>query len=246
MEDVYVSVLIPARNEAGNLTPLLEEVRRALAGEAHEIIVVDDGSDDGTAAELRALKSAGLPRLRILRHARSLGQSTALHRAALAARGHWLATLDGDGQNDPADIPGMLARVRGSEGQAEGVKLVAGHRIERRDSLGKRWASRIANGLRRRVLRDATPDTGCGLKVIEREAFLRLPYFDHMHRFIPALIRRHGGRMLIHPVNHRPRKAGVSKYGNLERALVGIFDLCGVCWLIRRTRLDVPALEIED
>lgn len=246
MEDVYVSVLIPARNEAGNLTPLLEEVRRALAGEAHEIIVVDDGSDDSTAAELRALKSAGFPRLRILRHARSLGQSTALHRAALAARGHWLATLDGDGQNDPADIPGMLARVRGSEGQAGGIKLVAGHRIERRDSLGKRWASRIANGLRRRVLRDATPDTGCGLKVIEREAFLRLPYFDHMHRFIPALIRRHGGRMLIHPVNHRPRKAGVSKYGNLERALVGIFDLCGVFWLIRRTRLDVPALEIED
>ncbi len=247
MEDaVYVSVLIPAKNEAGNLGPLLEEVRQALAGEAHEIIVVDDGSDDATPAELRALKSAGFPGLRVLRHARSLGQSTALYHAALAARGHWLATLDGDGQNDPADIPGMLALVRGSEDWPEGIKLVAGHRVTRRDSLAKRWASRLANGLRRRVLKDATPDTGCGLKLIEREAFLRLPYFDHMHRFIPALIRRHGGRMLVHPVNHRPRQAGTSKYGNLERALVGFFDLCGVFWLIRRTRLDAPALEIED
>ncbi len=245
MEEPYVSVLIPARNEAGNLAPLLEEIRRALAGEAHEVIVVDDGSDDGTAAELRALK-AGQPRLRVLRHARPLGQSTALYRAALAARGRWLATLDGDGQNDPADIPGMLARVRDAEGRAAGIQLVAGHRTERRDTLGKRWASRLANGLRRRILRDGTPDTGCGIKLIERQAFLRLPYFDHMHRFIPALIRRQGGRMLVHPVNHRPRRAGVSKYGNLERALVGITDLLGVCWLIRRTRLDVPAQEMGD
>ncbi|MFC0709684.1 glycosyltransferase family 2 protein [Azorhizophilus paspali] len=244
MEDPYVSILIPARDEAGNLTPLLEEIRRALVGEAYEIIVVDDGSRDGSSAELQALKSAGFAELRILRHARSLGQSTAVHRAALAARGHWLATLDGDGQNDPADIPGMLALVRGSEGRADGLKLVAGHRVERQDRLAKRWASRFANDLRSRILQDGMPDTGCGLKLIEREAFLRLPYFDHMHRFIPALIRRHGGRMQVHPVHHRPRRAGVSKYGNLDRALVGILDLFGVWWLIRRTRLDVPVQEI--
>ncbi|MCK0508696.1 glycosyltransferase family 2 protein [Aromatoleum anaerobium] len=244
-DNVYVSVLIPARNEAGNLAPLLEEVRTALAGEAYEVIVVDDGSTDGSASELRALKSAGFTQLRILSHPRSLGQSTSLYHAVLAARGHWLATLDGDGQNDPADIPGMLALVRGTEGRPGGIKLVAGHRVNRRDTASKRWASRLANGLRSRLLKDATPDTGCGLKLIEREAFLRLPYFDHMHRFLPALIQRHHGRTVVHPVNHRPRRTGTSKYGNLDRALVGILDLFGVWWLIKRTRLDAVATETE-
>lgn len=242
---MYVSVLIPAKNEAGNLPPLLQEVRTALANELYEVIVVDDGSTDATLAELRALKAAGFTQLRILHHERSLGQSTSVYHAATVARGHWLATLDGDGQNDPADIPGMLALVRGSEGVAGGIKLVAGHRVNRRDTASKRWASRFANGLRSRLLKDATPDTGCGLKLIEREAFLRLPYFDHMHRFIPALIRRHHGAMRVHPVNHRHRTAGVSKYGNLDRALVGILDLVGVWWLIRRTRLDAVAQEVQ-
>ena len=244
-DSVYVSVLIPAKNEASNLTPLLQEIRSALVGEDYEVIVVDDGSTDNTLAELRALKRDGFHQLRIIRHARSLGQSTSIYHAATVARGHWLATLDGDGQNDPADIPGMLSLVRGSEGLAGGIKLVAGHRVNRRDTASKRWASRFANGLRSRLLKDATPDTGCGLKVIEREAFLRLPYFDHMHRYIPALIQRHKGRMVVHPVNHRHRVAGVSKYGNIDRALVGILDLMGVWWLIKRTKLDATPEELQ-
>ncbi|WP_219097682.1 glycosyltransferase family 2 protein [Pseudomonas sp. UMAB-40] len=243
-QDIFVSVLIPAKNEANNLKSLLEEIRIALADEAYEIIVVDDGSTDATLQELRQSKYSGLSTLRILRHERSLGQSTSLYHAALAARGQWLATLDGDGQNDPADIPGMLALVRSELGSVD-LQLVAGHRVNRRDSASKRWASRFANGLRSRMLKDQTPDTGCGLKLIQRAAFLRLPYFDHMHRFIPALIQRHNGRMITHPVNHRPRTAGVSKYGNIDRALVGILDLVGVWWLIKRTRLNTHAQEME-
>lgn len=244
-DNLFVSVLIPAKNESANLPPLLEEIRSALADESYEVIVVDDGSTDNSIAQLQALKNAGFSQLRILSHTRSLGQSTSIYHAAIAARGHWLATLDGDGQNDPADIPGMLALVRGSEGLTGGIKLVAGHRVNRRDTASKRWASRFANGLRRRLLKDSAPDTGCGLKVVERAAFLSLPYFDHMHRFIPALIQRHNGKMVVHPVNHRHRSAGVSKYGNLDRALVGILDLFGVWWLIKRTRLDVTPQEVE-
>ncbi len=238
---IELSVLIPARNEADNLPSLLGEIRVALAAEDYEVLVVDDGSSDQTQAVLQRLRAEGFSQLRILRHERSLGQSTSVWHAAQAARGRWLATLDGDGQNDPADIPGMLGLVR----TTDGIQLVAGHRVNRRDSASKRWASRFANGLRSRLLKDATPDTGCGLKLVERAAFLRLPYFDHMHRFIPALILRHNGRMRVHPVNHRPRHAGTSKYGNLDRALVGILDLFGVWWLIRRTRLDSRPQELE-
>ncbi|MHA6195015.1 glycosyltransferase family 2 protein [Pseudomonas wadenswilerensis] len=238
---IDLSVLIPARNEADNLPSLLGEIRVALAAEDYEVLVVDDGSDDQTLAVLQRLRAEGFSQLRILHHERSLGQSTSVWHAAQAARGRWLATLDGDGQNDPADIPGMLRLVR----NADGIQLVAGHRVNRRDTASKRWASRFANGLRSRLLKDATPDSGCGLKLVERAAFLRLPYFDHMHRFIPALILRHNGRMLVHPVNHRPRHAGTSKYGNLDRALVGILDLFGVWWLIRRTRLDTRPQELE-
>ncbi|SHN12072.1 dolichol-phosphate mannosyltransferase [Pseudomonas asturiensis] len=240
---IFLSVVIPAKNEADNLPALVREVCAALTGERYEILVVDDGSTDNTLQVLTNLKESGLNTLRILRHERSLGQSTSIYHAALAAEGEWLATLDGDGQNDPADIPGMLSLVRARQGGPNSIQLVAGHRVNRRDTASKRWASRFANGLRSRLLKDATPDTGCGLKLIERAAFLRLPYFDHMHRFIPALIQRHNGRMVIHPVNHRHRQAGVSKYGNLDRALVGILDLFGVWWLIRRTRLDATAQE---
>lgn len=241
----YVSVLIPAKNEAENLPSLLQEISLALIGESFEVIVVDDGSTDDTVAQLLALKRNGYSNLRVLSHARSLGQSTSLYHAAHNAHGKWLATLDGDGQNDPADIPHMLKLVRLEEGKPGGVKLVAGHRVNRQDSASKRWASRFANALRRRLLKDSTPDTGCGLKLIEREAFLRLPYFDHMHRFIPALIQRHNGRMIVQPVNHRPRAAGVSKYGNIDRALVGILDLFGVWWLVKRNGLHLEPQELE-
>ncbi|MFV3402943.1 glycosyltransferase family 2 protein [Pseudomonas sp. NY15463] len=237
-----LSVLIPAKNEVENLPSLLMEIRSALANERYEVLVVDDGSSDQTLAVLQRLKAEGFAQLRILCHERSLGQSTSIWHAAQAAQGEWLATLDGDGQNDPADIPGMLAVARANQGR---VKLVAGHRVNRQDTASKRWASRLANGLRRRLLKDATSDTGCGLKLIERAAFVSLPYFDHMHRFIPALILRQHGAMLVHPVNHRPRHAGTSKYGNLDRALVGVLDLFGVWWLIRRSRLDVRPQELE-
>ncbi|MFJ3487542.1 glycosyltransferase family 2 protein [Pseudomonas sp. NPDC090202] len=244
-QSISLSVLIPAKNEAANLPGLLREIRTALQGESYEIIVVDDGSTDGTASLLGELKSGEMPELRILQHERSLGQSTSIYHAAQAAQGSWLATLDGDGQNDPADIPGMLALIRARQEGQDAIQLIAGHRVNRKDTASKRWASRFANGLRRRLLNDDTPDTGCGLKLICRSAFLALPYFDHMHRYLPALIQRHNGRMLVHPVNHRHRQAGVSKYGNLDRALVGIVDLFGVWWLIRRTRLNVTALEVR-
>ena len=242
---IFLSVVIPAKNEADNLPTLLAEVRSALSGEHYEVLVIDDGSTDDTLRVLRGLLDGGFPELRVLRNERSLGQSTSIYSAAQVARGTWLATLDGDGQNDPADIPGMVQLVRARAGLADAIQLVAGHRVNRRDTASKRWASRFANGLRSRLLKDSTPDTGCGLKLIEREAFLRLPYFDHMHRFIPALIQRHNGRMLIHPVNHRHRQAGVSNYGNLDRALVGILDLFGVWWLIRRTRLNSLPQELN-
>jgi dolichol-phosphate mannosyltransferase len=246
-ETVFVSVLIPAKNEAQNLPSLLHEIRTALAGERYEVLVVDDGSTDDTLHVLQQIKAQGYDPLRILHHTVSLGQSTSIWHAAHAACGEWLATLDGDGQNDPADVPGMLALVRSAnQGQDPLVTLVAGHRINRQDSASKRWASRFANALRSRLLGDATPDTGCGLKLVQRRAFLRLPYFDHMHRFIPALIQRDQGRMIVHPVHHRHRQAGVSNYGNLDRALVGILDLFGVWWLVRRTRLGTKAVEVVE
>lgn len=246
-EQLQVSVLIPAKNESANIVSLLREIRQALAGRfSYEVLVVDDGSTDNMRALMVAMqRDEHFPELRILTHAKSLGQSTSVYHAAQQARGTWLATLDGDGQNDPADIPGMLQHVIGTEQDPRGIKLVAGHRVNRRDTWVKRWSSRFANRLRARILRDDTPDTGCGLKVISREVFLELPYFDHLHRFIPALVQRHGYRKLIAPVNHRPRLGGQSNYGTLDRALVGILDLFGVWWLLRRTRLEVPAVELK-
>ena len=214
------------RNEAANIVPLIDEIRTALAGVAHEIVYVDDGSDDGTA---EALAGVAAP-LVVRRHTRSCGQSAAIVTGVRAAHGVWIATLDGDGQNDPADIPALLARARSEMG----LVLVAGHRTQRRDSRIKRLSSRAANRLRAALLGDGTPDTGCGLKVFSRAAFLELPAFDHMHRFLPALVIRAGGRVVSVPVNHRPRLRGVSKYGTIDRALVGIVDLAGVAWLQRR------------
>jgi dolichol-phosphate mannosyltransferase len=230
-----LSVVIPVRNEAPNIAPLVMEIRAALDGRLdYEIVYVDDGSGDGTAAEIRALMQ-DIPRLRLLRHAKSCGQSTAVHTGVKVAQAPWIATLDGDGQNDPADIPRLWEIARAAP--AVPPLLVVGHRQKRRDTLTKRLSSRLANGVRRRLLGDGTPDTGCGLKLFRRDLFLELPYFDHMHRFLPALVQRAGGRTVSVPVNHRPRSRGVSNYGVLDRLWVGISDLFGVMWLQRRARL---------
>ena len=232
-----LSVIVPARDEVGNLPGLLEEIARALERFEYEVIVVDDGSTDGT-WDFLAARAALDPRLRPLRHALSAGQSTSLWQAAARAHGAWLATLDGDGQNDPADIPRLLARAQRGD-----VTLVAGHRQSRRDDLLKRISSRVANRVRSALLGDGTPDTGCGLKLIRRSAFLALPYFDHMHRFLPALVQAQGGVCVSVPVAHRPRLAGQSHYGVNNRLWVGLVDLVGVMWLRRRSRLPAPLEE---
>lgn len=228
-----LSVVVPVFNEQDNVGPLLREVVAALRGRIDfEAVFVDDDSKDGTLAALQALK-AEVPELRVLHHVRQSGQSTAVRTGVKAARGTWIATLDGDGQNDPADIPKLLTA---RESAARDIKLFAGWRVNRQDSGSKRWASKWANAIRARMLRDDTPDTGCGIKLFERDAFLDLPYFDHMHRYLPALMQRAGWKTVSVPVNHRPRSAGVSKYNNLHRALVGIRDLRGVAWLIVRSK----------
>ncbi len=227
-----LSVVIPVKNEAGNIAPLVAEIAAALDGcVGYEILCVDDGSDDSTEAEIRRLQ-ASLPRLRLVHHARSCGQSAAIRSGVKAARGRWIATLDGDGQNDPADIPLLWRLAQASA--AMPPLLIAGHRARRQDSWSKRQASHIANAVRRRLLHDDTPDTGCGLKLFPRALFLDLPFFDHMHRFLPALVLREGGIVHSVPVNHRPRQRGISKYGVLDRLGVGIADLVGVMWLRRR------------
>lgn len=233
-----LSVVVPVFNEQGNVAPLVHEIAAALRGVAgiesdFEIVYVDDCSKDGTLAALRALK-ADVPELRVVRHLTQSGQSTAIRNGVKAARGPWIATLDGDGQNDPADIPKLLAHRASA---SPDVKLFAGWRVDRKDSGSKRWASKWANAIRSRMLRDATPDTGCGTKLFEREAFLDLPHFNHMHRYLPALMQRAGWRTVSVPVNHRARGTGVSKYNNLNRALVGISDLLGVAWLIKRGKV---------
>ena len=227
-----VSVVVPVRNEAPNIAPLVAEIEAALAGTPREIVYVDDGSSDATPDRLR-LTAASVPALRHLRHRVSCGQSAAVITGVKAARGTWIATLDGDGQNDPADIPRLLARAQALAVDGPPV-LVAGHRVTRRDTRIKRISSRIANGVRSRLLRDSTPDTGCGLKVFPRALFLDLPHFDHMHRFLPALVLRQGGRVVSEPVNHRPRREGRSNYGTLDRLAVSLLDLIGVAWLQRR------------
>ncbi|WP_198323148.1 MULTISPECIES: glycosyltransferase family 2 protein [Methylococcus] len=235
-----LSVVVPVHNEVDNLESLIGEITQALSplGD-YEIIYVDDGSTDGTLEKLRALK-ASVPGLRVLRHVRCCGQSTALRTGIQAARGAWVATLDGDGQNDPADIPRLLEALDQLGGET-GRGMVAGYRRKRKDTGWRRFSSRIANAVRGGLLRDNTPDTGCGLKVFSRALFLELPYFDHMHRFLPALTQRAGAPVISVEVNHRPRLSGVSKYGTWHRLWVGIVDLFGVMWLQRRAR--VPQVE---
>jgi dolichol-phosphate mannosyltransferase len=228
-----LSVVVPVYNESGNVIPLLTEITAALRGKADfEIVYIDDSSRDDTLSVLTSAKSQ-FPELRVVRHLVQSGQSTAIRSGVKAAKGSWIATLDGDGQNDPADIPKLVAM---RDASAESIKLYAGWRVDRKDTGSKRWASRFANAIRSRLLRDETPDTGCGIKLFERGAFLDLPYFDHMHRYLPALMQRAGWEVKSVPVNHRPRGSGTSKYNNLNRAIVGISDLRGVSWLIKRSK----------
>jgi dolichol-phosphate mannosyltransferase len=228
-----VSVVVPVRNEAGNIAPLLAEIAAALDGRwAFEVVYVDDGSSDGTAAELKRLK-AQYPWLRVVHHKQSCGQSAAVRSGVAAPRGAMVVTLDGDGQNNPAFLPALLGAL---EEGAPRVGLIAGQRVGRKASGFKKLQSRIANAVRGAVLRDGTRDTGCGLKAFRRDVFLRLPYFDGLHRFLPALVKREGYAIGYVDVVDRPRGAGQSNYGLWDRLWVGILDLAGVWWLIRRKK----------
>lgn len=238
-----ITVVIPALNEAGNIGRLVEETYAVVpASTLAEVIVVDDGSTDGTADEIRQLvATARLPRLRCIRHAKPCGQSAALRTGIEHASSPVIATMDGDGQNDPRDIEALLAKL--APPGAPGPALVGGIRTERQAEGSKRLASKAANWIRDAVLRDNCPDTGCGIKVYRRDAFLRLPFFASIHRYLPALFLTYGFDVAFHPVRDRARQAGQSKYSNLSRALAGIYDLVGVSWLRRRTR--VPSIVEE-
>jgi dolichol-phosphate mannosyltransferase len=231
--DPAVSVVVPVRNEAGNIALLVAEIAKALEGQwSFEVVYVDDGSSDGTEAELKRLMTQHAW-LRRVRHKQSCGQSAAVRTGVAAARAPIVATLDGDGQNDPAFIPAL---VRALEAGNPRVGLVAGQRVGRKSSGFKKLQSRIANAVRGAVLRDGTRDTGCGLKAFRRAVFLGLPYFDGLHRFLPALIRREGFDIGYVDVVDRPRAHGVSNYGMWDRLWIGILDLAGVWWLIRRKK----------
>jgi len=234
-----ISVVVPVCNEAENVEPLAREIAAALGGRAYEMIFIDDGSTDETATILRRLKSE-LPALRVLRHSFRSGQSAAVASGVRAARAPWVATLDGDGQNDPADIPKLIA-ARDSE---RGVQLFMGNRkASRKDTAFRKLQSAVANGVRSGLLGDETPDTGCGIKLFSRDVFMELPRFDHMHRFLPALFMRQGARVISVPVSHRARTRGKSKYGMLNRLWVGIVDIFGVMWLRRRYK---PGLLVRE
>lgn len=236
------SVVAPMLNEAGNVEGLAREIAAACTLLApFEAIFVNDGSTDDTAARIAAMR-AEFPWLREVRHGRPCGQSAALRSGVLAARSPVICTIDGDGQNPPFEIPRLVDPLLQGDGARPG--LVAGQRITREDRAARRMASRLANLIRARLLRDATRDTGCGLKALRRDVFLALPYFDHMHRYLPALVRREGLEVLLIDVAHRPRSTGTTKYTNLGRALVGVEDLLGVWWLLRRRRL--PRIVHED
>jgi dolichol-phosphate mannosyltransferase len=236
-----VSIVIPMRNEAENVGPLIADITTAIADLSdYEIIVVDDGSSDDTAGCVRALGRQD-PRIRLVRHAKSAGQSAAVHSGVLRATAPIICTLDGDGQNPPMELPKLYTPLL--QDQTGQLALVAGQRVARQDTLSKRLASRMANGLRGWLLRDGTRDTGCGLKGFRRDAFLSLPYFDHMHRYLPALFKRDGWQITLVDVSHKERHAGRSNYSNIQRAFVGIYDLIGVAWLIRRRKKAAPVVE---
>ncbi|RAI43271.1 glycosyltransferase family 2 protein [Rhodoplanes roseus] len=236
-----VAVVVPVRNEAENVEPLVNEIAVSLASDGpFEVVYVNDGSTDGTGDEIDRLRR-DRPWLRHVRHAASCGQSSAVRTGVAAARAPLVATLDGDGQNDPSFIPAMLDRLR----KDPHVGLVAGQRVGRKDTGFKRLQSRVANAVRSAVLKDGTRDTGCGLKAFRREVFMALPYFDGLHRFLPALVRRDGWIIAYVDVKDRPRRHGVSKYGFFDRLWIGILDLAGVWWLIRRRKQVPQVTEVE-
>lgn len=241
-DGVLLSVIVPVFNERENVRPLVGEIVSAIDGRfPYEIVYVDDGSDDGTGKVLEQLAASTSLKLRVVTHAVRQGQSAAIVSGVASASGAWIATLDGDGQNVPGDIPALLAAVTRARDSDPNVVCVAGIRVGRRDSFVRKVSSRIANAVRQTILRDGVPDTGCGLKIFRRDAFQALPHFNHLHRFIPAIFQCYGGTVITHPVSHRPRMAGTSKYGISNRLFVGIADLAGVCWL-RRRAIDRPWL----
>ena len=238
---VDVSIVVPVRNEAENVAPLIAEISAALDGRwAYEIIYVNDGSTDATAERLAEIMKQRA-NLRRIDHAISSGQSAAVRTGVRAARGAIVATLDGDGQNNPAFLPDLIAAIEGGDGR---IGLAAGQRIGRKDTGFKKLQSRIANGVRNAILRDGTRDTGCGLKAFRRDVFLVMPYFDGLHRFLPALVRREGYDIAYVDVIDRPRHSGVSNYGFFDRLWIGIMDLAGVWWLIRRKKPTPVATEV--
>jgi glycosyltransferase involved in cell wall biosynthesis len=240
--DVAVSIVVPVRNEAENIVPLITEIAAALDGRfAYEIIYVNDGSTDATADRLAAAKRQRA-NLRQVRHGKSSGQSAAVRSGVRAARGAIVATLDGDGQNNPAFLPDLIAAV---ENGGERTGLAAGQRVGRKDTGFKKLQSRVANTVRKAILKDGTRDTGCGLKAFRREVFLMMPYFDGLHRFLPALMRREGYDIAYVDVIDRPRRSGVSNYGFFDRLWIGIMDLFGVWWLIRRKKPTPVATEVK-
>jgi len=238
-----LSVIIPAKDEQDNVKPLIDEICTALRGVlAFEIIYIDDGSQDATYARLKSLCDGNYPELRPIRHRFSVGQSAAIYSGVQQASGRLIVTLDADGQNNPADIPGMLNEANR---MPDGVDFcVTGYRKKRKDTPWRRFQSRFANNIRSRMLGDNTPDSGCGLRITPRSTFLKLPYFDHMHRFMPALVKRVGGIIVTVEVTHRDRQFGQSKYNMLGRLGVGIIDLLGVMWLQRRSHL--PEIRSDD
>lgn len=241
---VQVSIVIPVKNEAENIGTLIDGIQAACqGGPAFEIIAVDDGSDDGSAQAIVG-RMDGNDNLRLVRHASSAGQSAAVHSGVMAAKGNLIATLDGDGQNPPQELPKLLAPLVDA-GAPASLGLVAGQRVKRQDTFSKRYASKFANGLRGQLLKDGTRDTGCGLKAFRRDAFLALPYFNHMHRYLPALFKRAGWDIRHVDVAHAPRLGGKSNYSNWQRGLVGIVDLFGVMWLLKRRNTAIVAEEDE-
>jgi dolichol-phosphate mannosyltransferase len=235
-----ISVVVPVKNESGNITVLIQEIDKALKKLNYEIIYVNDGSNDNTQNDLINILKIN-KRLRVINHKTSQGQSAALRSGIYASRSILIATLDGDGQNDPSDLPGMISLIRNEK---KSLVLIGGVRVNRQDSKSRLWASTFAKFCRSTLLKDIHSDSGCGIKVFHKELFIKLPYFDHMHRFLSALALREGANVLEYKVKHRERTEGISKYTNFGRLLVGIFDILGVMWLRKRTPMDSTSEEI--